>query len=66
LRAGKPQEAEKVFREDLARTPHNGRSLFGLWRSLVAQEKRREARKARKEFGAAWKNADVKLRVADL
>lgn len=66
LRAGKPQEAEKVFREDLARTPHNGRSLFGLWRSLVAQKKGQEARTARKEFEAAWRNADVKLRVADL
>ena len=66
LRAGKPQEAERVFREDLARTPHNGRSLFGLWRSLVAQKKRQEARTARKEFEAAWRDADVKLRVADL
>lgn len=66
LRAGRPQEAEKVFREDLARNPRNGRSLFGLWQSLAAQKKRQEARTARREFEAAWKSADVELDLSDL
>ncbi|HEV8700646.1 MAG TPA: hypothetical protein VGV60_05170 [Candidatus Polarisedimenticolia bacterium] len=66
LRAGKPQEAEKVFREDLAKNPRNGRSLFGLWKSLAAQKKRQEAKTARRDFEAAWKNADVELELSDL
>src|SRR5439155_11228478 len=34
LAAGKPDEAERVYREDLAKQPKNGWSLFGLARSL--------------------------------
>jgi hypothetical protein len=37
LQAKKPADAEKVFRADLERTPHNGWSLYGLWQSLAAQ-----------------------------
>ena len=66
LRSGRPQEAETAFREDLARNPRNGRSLFGLWKSLAAQKKRREARTVRREFETAWKHADVDLDIADL
>ena len=64
LRAGRGSEAEAVFRDDLAHNPKNGRSLFGLWKSLEAQEK--PAAAARKEFEAAWKAADVPLRLEDL
>jgi len=32
--AGRPAEAEAVFRDDLARNPRNGRSLFGLREAL--------------------------------
>jgi tetratricopeptide (TPR) repeat protein len=66
LRAGRFKEAEVVFRADLERNPRNGRSLFGLWKSLEAQKKPAEAEAARKEFEAAWKNADVTLQVGDL
>ncbi len=59
-------EAEKVFREDLARNRRNGRSLFGLMESLKAQGKRREAELVRREFERAWKNADTPLRIEDL
>ena len=44
----------------------SGRSLFGLWKSLEAQHKTREAQTARRQFEAAWKNADTQLRVEDL
>ncbi|MGA8143883.1 MAG: hypothetical protein WB987_08360 [Candidatus Acidiferrales bacterium] len=66
LRAGKPAEAEKVFREDLIRNPRNARSLFGLWQSLAAQNKTADAAWAKLQFQEAWKDADVSLSVADL
>jgi tetratricopeptide (TPR) repeat protein len=61
LAAGKAREAEAVYRDDLARKPNNGFSLFGLWKSLEAQKKTPEANRARASFESAWTNADVKL-----
>jgi len=66
LRQGRPQEAAEAFRQDLARNPKNGRSLFGLWRSLEATRATTEAAAARRDFEEAWKWADVVLRVEDL
>jgi len=63
---GEHQEAERVFRADLERNPRNGRSLFGLLESLKAQGKTFEAQLVKKEFDAAWKNADTSLRIEDL
>jgi len=61
-----PKEAERVFREDLARNPRNGRSLFGLLEALRAQGRGSDAVFIQQEFEAAWKNADTKLRIEDL
>jgi len=66
LRYGKAAEAEAVFRADLERNRLSGRSLFGLLKALEAQHKTREAASARREFEAAWKNADTQLRVEEL
>ena len=66
LRDGRAAEAEQVFRADLERTPRNPRSLFGLSEALEAQKKDADARWARAQFQAAWKNADVRLRLEDL
>jgi tetratricopeptide (TPR) repeat protein len=66
LRAGKPGDAEEVFREDLIRNPRNGRSLFGLWQSLAAQNKTTDAAWAKVEFEEAWKDADVTLSIENL
>jgi tetratricopeptide (TPR) repeat protein len=68
LRSGRPAEAEVVFREDLERNPGNGRSLFGLWKSLEAQGKKEDAAWVRVRCETAWKGADpgVALRVEDL
>ncbi len=63
--AGKPAEAESVFREDLQHNPHNPRSLFGIWKCLEAQKKTTEAQQARQQFEAAWKQADTQLRLED-
>jgi len=66
LRDEQFSEAEKVFRDDLARNPRNGRSLFGLWQALKAQNKIADAEWAYFEYKAAWKNADSDLSIDDL
>jgi tetratricopeptide (TPR) repeat protein len=64
VRANRLDEAERVFRDDLTRNPNNGRSLFGLWQTLLAMKKE-SAAAAEKQFDEAWKHADVKLRLVD-
>lgn len=59
LEAGRPAEAERAYREDLARFPANGWSLFGLALSLEAQGS--DASEARSAFRKAWAGADVEL-----
>jgi tetratricopeptide (TPR) repeat protein len=59
LKAGRPAEAEAVYRADLAQWPDNGWSMFGLAASLDAQGKSAEADAARRAFDTAWKRADV-------
>lgn len=66
LRDGQAREAEKIFREDLARNPRNGRSLFGLSEALKAQKKAADAGWVDRQLAAAWKDADTKLRIEDL
>jgi hypothetical protein len=55
-----------VFRVDLEQYPRNPRSLFGLLKSLEAQNKTANVEEVRREFAAAWKNADVPLELGDL
>jgi hypothetical protein len=64
LRAGKAPEAETAFREDLKRWPRNGWGLWGLERSLRAQNKSDSANLVRRQFEEAWQRADVKLDLA--
>lgn len=65
LRDGQAAEAEGVFREDLERNPRNGRSLFGLAEALKAEQRPADAGWVERQFAAAWKDADVKLRIED-
>jgi tetratricopeptide (TPR) repeat protein len=58
--------AEAVFRADLEQYPRNPRSLFGLLKSLQAQKKSSNVEDVRREFEAAWKNADTTLTLKDL
>jgi tetratricopeptide (TPR) repeat protein len=60
LRAGKYPEAEAVYREDLAKYPENGWSLFGLGRALRLAKKD-EAGAVEARFAKAWAKADVTL-----
>ena len=62
LKAGKPAEAEKVYREDLKRHPHNGWALYGLAQSLRAQDKDALADEVMRRFELAWVRADVEPR----
>ncbi len=61
LEAGRADEAEVVYWEDLRQNRDNGYALYGLWRSLEAQGRSEEAAEIRKRFRAAWSRADVKL-----
>jgi pimeloyl-ACP methyl ester carboxylesterase len=63
LLSGDAAGAEKVFREDLKENPRNARSLFGLTESLKTQGKHEAAAFVESEFKAAWKNAEVQLKV---
>lgn len=59
LNAGRPAEAEHVYRQDLERHPENGWSLFGLLASLREQGKTGEAAQVQERFKRAWQYADV-------
>lgn len=61
LEAGKPAEAEKVYRENLKKFPKNGWALLGIAQALEAQGKTEEGKAAKAEFEEAWERADVKL-----
>jgi len=65
LRAGKAGEAERVAREGVMRSPHNGRMLFVLLKSLQAQGNETDAEWVQREFEASWAKADVKLDLKD-
>lgn len=64
LEAGKPEEAEQIFREDLRDHPQSGWSLFGLEQSLRAQGKIPEAEQVHQTFQQVWNDADVTLTTA--
>ena len=61
IKTGQFARAESVYRQDLARNPDNGWSLFGLAQALRRQGKTSEAAAVDAQFTAAWKHADVTL-----
>ena len=61
IEAGKYDEAEKIYRENLADIPDNGWGLFGLQQALLKQGKTDEAAEVKKRFNEAWKYADIQL-----
>ena len=61
LEAGRADEAETVFWEDLNRNRENGWSLFGLMQALRAQGKQEEAALVEARFEKAWASADIRL-----
>lgn len=61
LRAGRLADAERVYREDLARFPDNGWSLRGLHAVLEAEGRGAEAAEVARTLSRAWRDADVEL-----
>jgi tetratricopeptide (TPR) repeat protein len=59
LAAGKPADAEKVYREDLRIHPNNGWALLGLAQSLKAQKQDEQASEVTEWQHIAWIRADV-------
>ena len=63
---GQSAEAEKTFREEIARKPRNGRALFGLAEALRKQGKSSSAALVQQEFERAWAGSDTKLDAVSL
>ncbi len=61
LDAGRPEQAEDAYRDDLKKWPANGWSLYGLMRSLRAQGRGDEARLVEKQYLKAFARADIAL-----
>jgi len=61
LEAGRAADAERSYRDELARHPENGWSLFGLQQSLIAQGRTVEAAAVGRRLAVAWFNADTRL-----
>jgi tetratricopeptide (TPR) repeat protein len=60
-------EAEQVYRDDLARLPDNGWSLFGLAESLRQQQKNGdEVTALEAKFKTTWVKADTKITTSCL
>lgn len=66
LQAGKYEDAERIYKEDLKTLRQNGWSLIGLHNSLKAQGKEDEAAKIKDEFDKAWEHADIEIETSIL
>ena len=67
MKAGRFPEAEQVYRDDLARLPDNGWSLFGLADSLRRQKKNEEeSATVQARFQKTWARADLKIATSCL
>ncbi|WP_411767014.1 tetratricopeptide repeat protein [Winogradskyella sp. A3E31] len=64
MKAKKYEDAEIVYKQDLNILRQNGWSLTGLYNSLVAQGKTKEANAIKKEFSKAWKDADIEIETS--
>lgn len=62
LEAGRPEEAEAVYRASLEAHPHNGWSIFGLEQALRDQGRHDEADEADAWYLEAWSETDTLLR----
>ncbi len=65
LAAGRYEQAEQAFREDLQHFPLNGWSLHGLAVALREQGREEEAAVVQADFERAWETADVELGSVD-
>jgi tetratricopeptide (TPR) repeat protein len=63
LRAGKGQEAEEVFREELLERPDSGWALRGLAQAARAQKLSEQVASRERELDRVWAGADTSLRT---
>ena len=61
LLAGRAADAERVYREDLARNPGSGWALYGLAAAVRDEGRPKDAAAIARTFTAAWGSADVHL-----
>ncbi len=66
IAAGRPVEAEAVYRRDLRWNQNNGWSLYGLQQSLAMQGREADAEQMEARFRTAWQQADVTLSASHL
>ena len=64
IEAGKYSEAQKVYEDNLKEIPENGWGLFGLYQSMLKQNKTDEAAKVKQRFNEAWKYSDITLKAS--
>jgi tetratricopeptide (TPR) repeat protein len=64
LKAGRYEDAERAYREDLAKWRNNGWSLYGLSRALEGQAKTAQARAVDDQYRRAWARADALTRTS--
>ena len=64
LKAERYEDAERVYREDLAKWRNNGWSLYGLSRALEGQAKTEQAREVDQQYRRAWARADALTRTS--
>lgn len=62
LEAGRPADAERVYRDDLKQHPHNGWSLLGLQQALAARGTPDPAVDA--DLAASWARSDTWIRAS--
>ena len=61
LKAGRAEEAEKVYLRDLRWNQNNGWSLYGLHQALLAQGKNADAEQVKAQYETAWRYAEMDL-----
>ncbi len=61
IQAGRYNEAQIVYEENLSEIPNNGWGLFGLQQALLMQGRIKEADDVEKQFNEAWKYSDLQL-----
>lgn len=62
LEAGRPGDAERVYRDELIDHPKNGWSLYGLGQALAAQQK--DASDVQVQFEQSWARSDTWIRAS--
>lgn len=66
LRGGDYDGAEREFRTALSTRPRDGRLLYGLWQTLLAQGRDSEAALVQGQFASAWRGATTQLTLDSL